>query len=68
MTLPAVHALAPTQEPPSLVAQPVVTAIFVVIGIFVVKRFGIEPLSARQHGRALKHLKPVLVDLQGLDS
>ena len=55
MTLPAVHALAPTkQEPPSLVAQLVVTAIFVVIGIFAVKRFGIEPLSAQAAWKSSK--------------
>jgi hypothetical protein len=47
VTLLAVHALAPTkQKPPFLVAQLVVMAIFVVIGIFA-KNFGIEPLSAQ---------------------
>lgn len=45
MKVPAVHALAPTQkEPPFLIAQLVVMAIFVVLGIFAVKRFRLEPL------------------------
>jgi hypothetical protein len=47
MKIPAVHALAPTQkEPPFLIAQLVVMAIFVVIGIFAVKRFRIDPIAA----------------------
>jgi len=38
--IPAVHALAPTQaEPPFLIAQLVVLAIFVVLGFLAVKRF-----------------------------
>ena len=46
LKIPAVHALAPTQkEPPFLVAQLLVMAIFVVIGIFAVKRFRIEPIA-----------------------
>ena len=40
MKVPAAHALAPTQkEPPFLIAQLVVMAIFIVLGIFVVKKF-----------------------------
>ena len=47
MKIPAVHALAPTQkEPPFLIAQLAVMAIFVVIGIFAVKKFRIEPIAA----------------------
>jgi hypothetical protein len=47
MKVPSVHALAPTQkEPPFLVAQLVVMAIFVVLGIFAVKKFRLEPLAA----------------------
>jgi hypothetical protein len=38
--IPAVHALAPTQaEPPFLIAQLAVLAIFVVLGLLAVKRF-----------------------------
>lgn len=45
--IPTVHSLAPTQkEPPFLVVQIVVMAIFVVIGIFAVKKFHIKPVSA----------------------
>ncbi|MGA8620002.1 MAG: hypothetical protein WB660_15950 [Candidatus Sulfotelmatobacter sp.] len=41
-----VHALAPTQkEPPFLIAQLVVMAIFVVLGIYAVKRFRLEPVA-----------------------
>jgi hypothetical protein len=47
MKRPAVHALAPTQkEPPFFIAQLAVMAIFVVIGIFAVKKFRIEPIAA----------------------
>jgi hypothetical protein len=47
MKIPAVHALAPTQkEPPFLIAQLVVMAIFAGIGIFAVKKFRIRPVSA----------------------
>jgi hypothetical protein len=43
--IPAVHALAPTQaEPPFLIAQIVVLAIFIVLGFLAVKRF--HPASA----------------------
>jgi hypothetical protein len=47
MKIPTVHALAPTQkEPPFLVVQLVVMVIFVVTGIFAVKKFHIKPVSA----------------------
>lgn len=40
MKIPAVHALAPTQsEPPFLVAQAAVLALFVVLGFFAVRKF-----------------------------
>ena len=40
MKVPAAHALAPTRkEPPFLIAQVVVMVIFVVLGIFAVKKF-----------------------------
>ncbi len=40
MKVPAAHALAPTQkEPPFLIAQLVVMAIFIVLGVFAVKKF-----------------------------
>ena len=46
LKVPAAHALAPTQkEPPFLVVQLVVMAIFVVLGIFAVKRFHGEPVA-----------------------
>jgi hypothetical protein len=42
--IPAVHALAPTQaEPPFLIAQLVVLAIFIVEGFLAVKKFHPEP-------------------------
>jgi hypothetical protein len=45
MKVPAVHALAPTgKEPPFLVVQIIVMAIFVVLGIFAVKKFR-EPIA-----------------------
>jgi len=47
LKIPAVHALAPTQkEPPFLVAQLVVMAIFVMIGVFAVKKFPLERMAA----------------------
>jgi hypothetical protein len=47
MKVPAVHALAPTQkEPPFLVVQLVVMAIFVVLGILAVKKFRLQPVAA----------------------
>jgi hypothetical protein len=43
MKVPAAHALAPTQkEPPFFIAQLVVMAIFIVLGIFAVKKFRLE--------------------------
>jgi hypothetical protein len=55
MKIPAVHALAPTQkEPPFLIAQLVVMAIFVTIGIFAVKRFRNEPSAAASAWRTTK--------------
>jgi hypothetical protein len=46
MKVQSVHALAPTQkEPPFLAAQLVVMAIFVVLGIFAVKKFRLEPVA-----------------------
>jgi uncharacterized membrane protein SirB2 len=45
--VPALKALAPTQkEPPFLVAQLVVLAIFIMLGIFAVKRFRNGPVHA----------------------
>ena len=42
--VPALHAMAPTQsEPPFLVAQLVVMALFIVLTIFAVKKFHPEP-------------------------
>jgi len=47
MKVPAAHALAPTQkEPPFLISQLVVMAIFVVLGIFSVKKFRPEQAAA----------------------
>jgi hypothetical protein len=49
MKVPAAHALAPTQkEPPFFVAQLLVMAVFVVFGIFAVKKFRADPISAAQ--------------------
>jgi uncharacterized membrane protein SirB2 len=45
--VPALKALAPTQkEPPFLVAQLLVLAIFIMLGIFAVKRFRNGPVHA----------------------
>lgn len=42
----AAHALAPTQkEPPFLIAQLVVMAIFIVLGVFAVKKFRNQPVA-----------------------
>jgi hypothetical protein len=47
MKVPAVHALAPTQkEPPFLVVQLLVMAIFVVLGVFAVKKFRLGAAAA----------------------
>jgi hypothetical protein len=46
LKVPALHALAPTQkELPFLVAQLLVMAIFVAIGILAVKRFRVAPIA-----------------------
>jgi hypothetical protein len=46
LKIPVVHALAPTQkEPPFLVVQLIVMAIFVALGVFAVKKFRIEPVA-----------------------
>jgi len=43
LKVPTLKALAPTQkEPPFLVAQLIVMALFIVLGIFAVKKFHIE--------------------------
>jgi hypothetical protein len=47
MKVPAAHELAPTgKEPPFLVVQLIVMALFVVLGIFAVKKFRLEPAAA----------------------
>ena len=47
MKIPAVHALAPTQkEPPFLVVQLLVMAIFVVLGVLAVKKFRLAAAAA----------------------
>src|SRR6266446_10521393 len=47
LKVPALHALAPKQtEPPFLVTQLVVLALFIVIGIMAAKRFDDEPVLA----------------------
>jgi hypothetical protein len=47
MKVPAARALAPTQkEPPFLVAQLVVMAIFIVLGILAARKFHVEPVRA----------------------
>jgi len=50
--VPALKALAPTQtEPPFAIAQIAVLAIFVALTVFAVKRFRVEPVTARESGR-----------------
>jgi hypothetical protein len=45
LKVPAVHALAPTQkEPPFLVAQLIVMALFIVLGIFAARKFHVAPV------------------------
>ncbi len=47
LKIPPVHALAPTQkEPPFLIVQLIVLAIFIVLGIFAVKGFHGAPAAA----------------------
>jgi hypothetical protein len=46
LKVPALKALAPTQkEPPFLVAQLIVMGLFIVLGIFAVKKFHVERLA-----------------------
>jgi hypothetical protein len=55
LKIPAVHALAPTQkEPPFLVVQLIVMAIFVVIGVLAVKKFRTEPVVTPAAWRGTK--------------
>jgi hypothetical protein len=55
MKVPVAHALAPTQsEPPFLVVQLIVMAIFVVLGVFAVKKFRLEPVASVQPWRNTK--------------
>jgi hypothetical protein len=55
LKVPAVHALAPTQkEPPFLIVQLVVMAIFIGLGIFAVKKFRGEPAAAAAAWRSTK--------------
>lgn len=55
LKVPAVHALAPTgKEPPFLVVQLIVMAIFVVLGVFAVKKFRLEPVAVVQAWRDTK--------------
>ena len=47
MKVPAAHALAPTQkEPPFFIAQLIVMAIFIVLGVYAVKGFHPESIAA----------------------
>jgi hypothetical protein len=47
MKVPAAHAAAPTQkEPPFFIAQIIVMVIFVVFGVFAVKKFRLEPSAS----------------------
>jgi hypothetical protein len=47
--IPWLKALAPTQsEPPFLIAQVVVMALFIVLGIFAVKKFHVEQLGTTE--------------------
>jgi hypothetical protein len=51
--VPALKALAPTQsEPPFLVTQIIVMAVFVVLGIFAVKRFRVDAPTAATLAKA----------------
>jgi uncharacterized membrane protein SirB2 len=55
LKIPAAHALAPTQkEPPFLITQLIVMAIFIVLGIFAVKKFRSRPVSAPAAWRSTK--------------
>jgi hypothetical protein len=55
LKIPAVHALAPTQkEPPFLIVQLIVLAIFIVLGIFAVKGFRGAPAAAEAAWKSSK--------------
>jgi hypothetical protein len=55
LKIPAVHALAPTQkEPPFLIVQLIVLAIFVVLGVFAVKGFRAGPTVAETAWKSSK--------------
>ena len=55
LKVPALHALAPTQkEPPFLIVQLIVMAIFVVLGIFSVKGFRADPVATDAAWKASK--------------
>jgi hypothetical protein len=55
LKIPAVHALAPTQkEPPFLIVQVIVMAVFVVLGIFAVKGFRGTPAAAEAAWKSSK--------------
>ena len=54
LKVPAAHALAPTEkEPPFLVVQLIVMALFIVLGIFAVKKFR-EPVATEPLWRSTK--------------
>jgi hypothetical protein len=54
LKVPAAHALAPTgKEPPFLVVQLIVMAIFIVLGIFAARKFR-EPVAAEQIWKSTK--------------
>jgi hypothetical protein len=55
MKVPAAHALAPTgKEPPFLVVQLIVMAIFIVLGVFAVKKFRLEPAASTPSWKSSK--------------
>ena len=55
LKIPPVHALAPTQkEPPFLIVQLIVLAIFIVLGIFAVKGFRGAPAAAEAAWKSSK--------------
>jgi hypothetical protein len=46
LKVPAIHALAPTQkEPPFLIAQLTVMALFILVGVFAVKKFHVDRVA-----------------------
>jgi hypothetical protein len=55
MKVPAVHALAPTQkEPPFLIVQLIVMVIFIVLGVFAVRKFRVEASASVQAWKSTK--------------